>query len=107
MKIHKNDNVIVINGNARRKTGKVLKVFTDEGRVIVESVNIIKRHTRASQKNPQGGIVQKEAPISLSNVMVVCPKCNKPSRVGRKPVTDSVTHRKRMMRICRKCEEMF
>ncbi len=107
MKIHKNDTVMVIAGNARGKTGKVLKMFRDERRVIVEGVNIIRRHTRASQKNPQGGIVQKEAPIYASNVMVICPKCNEPSRVGRKPVTDSTTGRKHMMRVCRNCEEMF
>ena len=107
MKIHKNDSVMVIAGNSRGKSGKVLKVFRDEERVIIEGVNIIKRHTRASQKNPQGGIVQKEASINLSNVMVICPKCNTPSRVGRKPVTDSTTGRKQMMRVCRKCEEMF
>lgn len=107
MKIHKNDNVRVIAGNALGKTGKVLKVFRDEARVIVEGVNIIKRHTRASQKNPQGGIVQKESSISASNVMIVCPKCGKPSRVGRKEVTDSTSGRRQMMRVCRKCEEMF
>ena len=107
MKIHKNDNVVVVAGNARGKSGKVLKVFREEHRVIVEGVNIIKRHTRPSGKNPQGGIVQKESSINLSNVMVVCPKCNEPSRVGRKPVSDSATGRKHMMRVCRKCEEMF
>ncbi len=107
MKIHKNDTVSVIAGNSRGKSGKVLKVFREEHRVIIEGVNIIKRHTRASQKNPQGGIVQKEASISMSNVMVICPKCSKPSRVGRKAVTDSATNRKQMMRVCRKCEEMF
>jgi large subunit ribosomal protein L24 len=107
MKIHKNDTVMVIAGNSRGKSGKVLKMFRDEGRVIVEGVNIIKRHSKASQKNPQGGIVQKEAPISAANVMVICPKCSKPSRVGRKPVTDSATERKQMMRVCRNCEEMF
>ena len=88
MKIHKNDSVTVIAGNSRGKQGKVLKVFREERRVIIEGVNIIKRHARPSQKNPQGGIVQKEAAIAISNVMVVCPKCNKPSRVGRKQVTD-------------------
>ena len=107
MKIHKNDTVMVIAGNSRGKSGKVLKMFRDERRVIVEGVNIIKRHSKASQKNPQGGIVQKEAPISAANVMVICPKCSKPSRVGRKPVTDSATERKQMMRVCRNCEEMF
>jgi len=107
MKIHKNDTVMVIAGNSRGKTGKVLKMFRDDRRVIVEGVNIIKRHTRPSQKNPQGGIVQKEASINAANVMVICPKCSKPSRVGRKPITDTTTGRKKMMRVCRNCEEMF
>ena len=107
MNVHKNDNVIVIAGNARGKSGKILKIFRENHRVIVEGVNIIKRHTRASQKNPQGGIVQKEAPINASNVMVICPKCNKPSRIGHKSVSDSATSRKHTMRICRNCEEMF
>jgi large subunit ribosomal protein L24 len=107
MKIHKNDTVTIIAGNSRGKSGKILKVFRDEIRVIVESVNIIRRHTRPSQRNPQGGIVQKEAAISAANVMVICPKCNKPSRLGHKQVSDSATGRKHMMRICRSCEEMF
>jgi len=107
MNIHKNDNVMVIAGNARGKTGKVLKIFREERRVIVEGVNIIKRHTRASQKNPQGGIVQKEASIMASNVMVICPKCSKPSRIGHKNTTDPVTNKKHTMRVCRNCEEMF
>jgi len=107
MNVHKNDNVIIIAGNSRGKSGKILKIFRDKHRVIVEGVNIIKRHSRASQKNPQGGIVQKEAPINASNVMVVCPKCSKPSRIGHKSVADSATGRKHTMRICRSCEEMF
>ncbi|MDI6765750.1 MAG: 50S ribosomal protein L24 [Bacteroidota bacterium] len=107
MNIHKNDNVTVISGNAKGKTGKVLKIFRDDYRVIIEGVNIIKRHTRRSQKNPQAGIIQKEAPISASNVMVICPKCNKPSRIGHKAVTDTTSGRKHSMRVCRNCEEMF
>jgi len=107
MNVHKNDNVKVIAGNSRGKSGKVLKIFRENHRVIVEGVNIIKRHTRASQKNPQGGIVQKEASINASNIMVICPKCNKPSRMGHKSVGDSTTGRKHTMRICRNCEEMF
>ncbi len=107
MKIHKNDSVRVIAGNSRGKTGKVLKVFREDVRVIIEGVNIIRRHSRPSQKNPQGGIVQKEAPINAANVMVICPKCSTPSRLGHKPVTDSTTGRKHMMRVCRNCEEMF
>ncbi len=107
MNIHKNDNVTVIAGNAKGKTGKVLKIFRDDYRVIIEGVNIIKRHTRRSQKNPQGGIVQKEAPISASNVMVICPKCSKPSRIGHKAVKDISSGRTHSMRVCRNCEEMF
>ena len=107
MKVQKNDNVMVISGNAKGKTGKVLKVFREDLRVIVEGVNIVKRHSRPSQKNPKGGIVQKEGSVPVSNVMVVCPKCNTPSRIGRKEVTDAVTGRKAMMRVCRNCEEMF
>ena len=74
MKVHKNDNVMVTAGNSRGKSGRVLKVYREENRVIVEGVNIIKRHSKASRNNPQGGIQQREAPIHLSNVMVICPK---------------------------------
>jgi len=107
MKVHKNDSVVVIAGNYLGKNGKVLKVFREKSRVIVEGVNSIKRHTRPSQKNPQGGIIQKEAPIHISNVMVICPKCNEPSRLGHAHVTDPTTGRKRMMRVCKNCGEMF
>lgn len=107
MSIQKNDNVLIIAGNARGKSGKVLKVFREEGRAIVEGVNIIKRHTKPSQKNPQGGIVQKEEAVNVANVMVICPKCNKPSRLGHKQVTDAASGRKHTMRICKKCEQMF
>lgn len=107
MRLRKNDNVMVISGNARGKTGKVLKVFRDSERVIVEGVNIMKRHTRPSQKSPQGGIVQKESTIHASNVMVICPKCNTPTRVGHKEVSDATSGRRQVMRVCRSCEEMF
>jgi len=107
MNVHKNDEVKIIGGNSRGKKGKVLKVFRTEQRVIVEGVNIVKRHTRPNQKNPQGGIVQKEASIHVSNVMVLCPKCGKQTRIGHKFVQDVTTGRKKSMRICAKCEEMF
>ncbi|HDN59261.1 MAG: 50S ribosomal protein L24 [Candidatus Neomarinimicrobiota bacterium] len=70
LKIKKGDTVIVISGDDKGKVGKVLKVFPKKQRVIVEGVNFIKRHTRPSQKNPQGGIIEKEAPIHISNVML-------------------------------------
>ncbi len=107
MNIHKNDQVKVITGNARGKAGKVLKVFRDSNRVIVEGVNIIKRHTRPNAKNPQGGVVQKEAPINVTNVMVLCPKCGKQTRIGHKSVQDTISGRRKPMRVCSKCEEMF
>jgi large subunit ribosomal protein L24 len=107
MKIHKNDMVKVVAGNARGKTGKVLKVFTDTQRVIVEGVNIIKRHARPSQKNPQGGIVQREASIHVSNVMLLDPKTNEPTRVGSKVTKDETTGKKRRMRVATATGETF
>ena len=84
MHVRKGDKVLVITGNDKGKTGKVLKVFRDKNKVVVEGIRLIKRHTRPSQKNQQGGIVEKEAPIDASNVMLVCPKCDKATRVGHK-----------------------
>ena len=102
MKVVKNDTVLVISGNYKGKRGKVLKVYPKEERVIVEGVNFIKRHTKATQKNPQGGIVEKEAPIHVSNLLVICPKCDSPTRIGGKVLED-----KKKVRICRSCGEML
>jgi large subunit ribosomal protein L24 len=107
MKIRKNDMVMVISGNSRGKSGKVLKVYPEKNRLIVEGVNIIKRHTRPNQKNPQGGIVQKEAPIHASNVMIVDPKTNQTTRVGMKVTRDETTGKKRRMRVAKATGEMF
>jgi large subunit ribosomal protein L24 len=102
MKVVKNDMVLVISGNSKGKKGKVLKVFPAKQRVIVEGVNFIKRHTKKSQKNPQGGIIEKEAPIHASNVMVICPKCGKPARIGRKVLDGG-----KRIRNCNNCGEML
>lgn len=107
MHVHKNDTVEVVAGNFLGKQGKVLKVFPERNRVIVENVNIVKRHTRASQKNPQGGIVQKEAPIHASNVMVICPKCGKTTTTGTAHVKDATSGKRKSMRVCKQCTEMF
>jgi large subunit ribosomal protein L24 len=107
MKIRKNDLVMVIAGNARGKSGKVLKVYPDKDRLIVEGVNIIKRHTRPNQRNPQGGIVQRESPIHVSNVMLLDPKSGKITRVGSKVTVDETTHRKKRMRVARATGETF
>lgn len=107
MKIRKNDNVMVIAGNSRGKSGKVLKVYPERERLIIEGVNIIKRHSRPNQKNPQGGIVQREAPIHVSNVMLLDPKSNEVTRVGTKVVLDAVTGKKKRMRVAKTTGETF
>lgn len=95
-RLKKNDKVRIISGNHKGKEGKILKLFRDEERVIVEGVNIIKRHTRATQKNPQGGITQKEASIHISNVMLIDPKSNEPTRIGMQIIEDEEGKKKRM-----------
>jgi large subunit ribosomal protein L24 len=85
-KIKAGDKVVVIAGKDKGKVGKVLKVLPEEERVIVEGVRIVKKHLRPSQKYPEGGIIEKEAPIHISNVMLLDPKTNKPTRVGIKIV---------------------
>ena len=99
MRIRTDDNVIVISGKDKGKTGKVIRVDRENDRVIVEGVNIIKRHTRANpQRNIKGGIVEREGALHASNVQLVCPECGKMTRVGHRVQGD------RKVRICRKCE---
>ena len=98
--IRKNDNVLVITGKNRGAKGRVLKVDPTKNRLVVEGVNIIKRHTKPNpQKNIKGGVVEREASVHASNVQLVCPECGKQTRVGRKVLGDG-----RKVRICRKCE---
>jgi large subunit ribosomal protein L24 len=98
--IRKNDNVIVITGRDRGKRGRVLRVLPAKGRVVVEGVNFIKRHTKANpQKNIQGGIVEREAALHASNVQIVCPDCGAPTRIGSRRLDDG-----RRVRFCRKCK---
>lgn len=107
MKIRKNDSVIVISGNSKGKTGKILKVFVDKNRVIVEGVNIRKRHTKPTQKNPQGGITEKEAPINVSNVMILDPKSGKGTRIGSNIILDEKTGKKKSVRVSKSSGEML
>ncbi len=103
LKVKKGDNVLIIAGKDRGKTGKVLKVLPSKMRVIVEGINFIKKHTRPNpQKNIKGGVLEKEAPIHVSNVKIICPDCGKAVRVGRKKVGP-----KEVMRVCKKCESVF
>ena len=96
------DTVLVIAGKHQGKKGKVVSVQPDKSRVIVEDVNIVKRHTKPTQKMPQGGIVEKEAPIHSSNVMLYCNKCNKPTRISKKFLEDG-----KKVRVCKQCGEVL
>jgi large subunit ribosomal protein L24 len=99
--IKRNDLVYVLTGKDRGKTGKVLKVFLDKNRAIVEGLNNIQKHTRPNpQKNVKGGILPKEAPIHISNLMIVCKRCNKRSRIG-----FTVSQDGQKVRVCKKCKE--
>jgi large subunit ribosomal protein L24 len=103
MRIGKNDIVLVVAGNDKGKTGKVLKVYPNKDRAIVEGLNFIQKHTRPNpQKNVKGGILPKESSIHLSNLMVVCKRCNKRSRIG-----FSVVQGGRKVRVCKKCNELL
>jgi large subunit ribosomal protein L24 len=84
LRLRKNDLVQVISGDYKGKTGKILRVSLDKNRAIVENINIVKRHTKPTPKNQQGGIMPKEAGIHFSNLMLVCPKTGKPTRIGAK-----------------------
>jgi large subunit ribosomal protein L24 len=100
--VRKNDRVMVVSGKEKGKAGKVLKVLPKKNRLIVEKLNMIKRHTRASAAVGKGGIVEKEGPIHISNVMLMCAKCNEAVRVGHKALENG-----RRARVCRKCGEII
>ena len=100
MQIRKNDSVMVIAGKERGKTGKVLRVLPEKNALIIERISIVKRHTKPRGPQQTGGIVEKEAPINVSNVMMMCDKCNAPVRVGHKDLADG-----KKIRICRRCNE--
>ena len=100
-RIRKGDNVIVLAGKDKGKKGSVLRVVADGERVLVQGVNMVKRHTRPSMQNP-GGIVEKEASIHLSNVLPICGRCNKPTRVGTPRLEDG-----HAVRTCRRCGEQL
>ena len=98
--VRKGDRVVVIAGKDRGKSGKVLSVLGLAQKVTVEKINMIKRHTKPNQQNRQGGILEREAPIHLSNVMIYCATCQKPTRMGSKTMTDGSR-----VRVCRKCQQ--
>ncbi len=102
-KLRKDDKVVVIAGKDKGKIGKILKVYKKKDAVLVEKVNVVKRHTKANPyANQPGGIVEKEAPIHVSNVQAVCDACTKPTRIGYKKTEDG-----KKVRFCKKCNEIF
>lgn len=102
LSIKKNDTIVVITGREKGKRGRVLSVTPAEDRLLVEKINEIKKHMKPTRKYAQGGIIEKEAPIQISNVMLVCPKCSKPTRIGNTSLQDG-----RKVRMCKKCREVM
>ena len=104
MKLHvkTNDNVMIISGKDKGKSGKVLEVSPKEGKVIVEGCNIVTKHVKPRAMGQQGGIVKAEAPLYACKVMPICPKCGKPTRVGKKVNEDGTKER-----VCKKCGVTF
>ncbi len=102
MKIRKNDTVVIIAGKDKGKRGKVRRAWPEKERVIVEGANMIKRHSRARRATRQAGIIELEAPIHVSNVMLVCEKCGTPTRVGFQFLADG-----KKVRVCESCQEVI
>ena len=99
--VKKNDLVMIMAGKEKGKSGKVLRVLPDQGRVLVENLNVVKRHTRPSRTHTEGGIIEKEAPIAASNVQLICQGCSKPTRTGLRTLEDGSK-----ARFCKKCNEI-
>jgi large subunit ribosomal protein L24 len=99
--IRRNDTIVVITGKEKGKRGKVLIVLPEKQRIVVERVNFIKRHQRPTQKVRQGGIIEREGSLHVSNVMLVCSKCDRPTRVGHQVLANG-----RRARVCRRCGEI-
>ena len=102
MKIRKGDRVKIIAGKEKGKVGRVLKIDREKGRIFVEKVNMVKRHVKPGKANPQGGIVEKEAPLAYSNVLIMCGKCNKPARIAMNVDESGEKHR-----TCKRCGDIL
>jgi len=102
LSIKKNDTVSVITGKEKGKKGRVISVDPIKNKILIERINLIKRHTKPSKKYAQGGIIEKEAPLHVSNAMLICPKCGKPTRIG-----NTVLSTGKKVRICKKCKEVI
>lgn len=100
--LKKNDSILVITGKEKGKRGRVLSVYPLKNSLLIEKINMIKKHMKPSRKYTQGGIIEKEAPINISNVMLVCPKCNKPTRISSTSLQGG-----KKVRVCKKCREVM
>jgi len=102
LSVKKNDTVLVIAGREKGKKGRVLSVYPSKGRLLIEKINMIRKHMKPTRKYAQGGIIEKEAPLHISNVMLICPKCNKPTRISNTHLQEG-----RRVRMCKKCREVM
>jgi large subunit ribosomal protein L24 len=102
IRIKKDDKVKVLTGKDKGKIGKVLKIDKKTNRVLVENINIVKKHQKPTQKAPQGGIIDKSMPIAVSNLMIMCNSCVKPTKIGIKQLEDG-----KRVRICKKCNQQI
>ncbi|MFH1612990.1 MAG: 50S ribosomal protein L24 [bacterium] len=99
--VKKNDIVFVMTGKDKGKKGKILSILREKNKFVVEGINFVKRHIKPTQKDPKGGIIQKESPIHVSNLMLICNKCNRPVRIRHKKIED------KNVRVCIKCDEVI
>ena len=100
LNVKKGDTVVVLSGKDKGKQGKIIQALPKKAQVVVEDVNKVKRHSKPSLKTPQGGIISKEMPLNVCKVQLVCPACNKPTRIGHKTVDG------KNLRVCKKCGEV-
>ncbi len=100
--VKKGDTVVILSGKDKGKKGKIIEALPKKGKVVVEGVNKVKRHTKPTQSMPQGGIMVKEAPIHSAKAMLVCPACDKPTRIKKSALTNG-----KMARTCKKCGEII
>jgi large subunit ribosomal protein L24 len=102
MRIHKNDQVVITTGKDRGKKGRVMRVYPDKNRVLIEKINYRKVAVRRTKDNPKGGLVQMEGSIAVANVKLICPRCSKPTRIGYSVLADGTKQR-----ACKKCNEVL
>ncbi len=100
--LRRGDSVRVITGREGGKEGKVLRILSKKGTIVIDQVNLLKKHAKPTQKNPQGGILERPGAISISNVMIVCGGCNRPTRIGVKLLADG-----KKLRVCKRCDEVL